>query len=486
MKVKILGKITFLLTAAAAASLIALAGCSFGGAENAHKHSYEWTTVNDATCTEDGLAEGKCGCGDITTKILPQKGHAYKFVEDPPASCMQDGKRMQKCMRCGAAKDIVTLPKTGHKWNDGTILYDADCQNPGRKLCECEYCSAKQEFEIAAKGHIIDENFWDIDKEPTFFEDGLKSHHCKREGCQYKTGETKIDSLHYARPEVTYNIKLLKTNGESFPLTSAPKITVKDKDGLQKGETDACEYTITLPSNQIFYVEISGLPEGYTPQESYPLLPEDRDVNVNIKIPAAPIEFKTETHGRYAIGSVIIDDPFTVVEESSANDYETSLGALLQQYKGIFINMYFNSCPACNYELADFISAYNSVSAYGEKYSEEIAVVLINVTDSTDAIRAKKITEHIPMMMAAHNAWFSAHFVNISKAVYPTSIWIDCEGVIVGSKTSALGKYSFTGYFDLLLDRYYKIKGTERPNKTEQNIVKTACPALLPEKRKYE
>lgn len=90
------------------------------------------------------------------------------------------------------------------------------------------------------------------------------------------------------------------------------------------------------------------------------------------------------------------------------------------------------------------------------------------------------------MTMAAHNRWFSAHFENISKAGYPTSIWIDCEGVIVGSVTSALGKNNFTGYFDLLLDRYYKIKGTERPNKTAQNTFKAVDGYFIePEKRRF-
>ncbi len=480
MRTKILGKIILSVALALAAGSFALAGC--GGGQSAHEHSYVWTTVSAADCKHEGLATGKCSCGDTKTKILSKTDHVYKLVENPAATCLSDGKRMQKCLYCGAEKDVVTLPRTGHKWKDVAVLYDADCQNPGRKLCECEYCRDKQEFEIEPKGHDIDENSWDIDKEPTFFEDGLKSHHCKREGCGYRTGETKIDSLHYSQPEVTYNIKLLKTNGDSLPRTSTPTITVRDKDGLQKGAADAFEYAITLPSDQIFYVEVSGLPEGYIPQESYPLIPGESDAV--IKIPAAPIEFVTETHGRYAIGSVIIDDPFTVVEESSANDYKTSLGALLKEYKGIFINMYFNSCGACNYELPAFVSAYNSVSAYGEKYSDEIAVVMINCTDSTDAIRTKKITEHIPMTMAAHDRWLSAHFENIAKA-YPTSIWIDCEGVIVGSVTGAMGQNSFTGYFDLLLDRYYKINGAERPNKTEQSTVKTACPALLPAKRRY-
>ncbi len=481
MKTRIL---KIILSAAGALAAVALAGCSFTETEGAHEHSYAWTTVQEATCTHDGLMEGTCDCGDKTTKILPQTGHYFQYVEDPSASCLQDGKRMQRCAHCGAEKDVTVLPKTGHKWKDVEIEYDSGCTEPGLKLCECEHCGVQQKFEIEPKGHIIDENTWDIDKEPTFLDDGIKSHHCKREGCQYKTGETKIDSLRYTYPEVTYNIKLLKTNGERLPTTTTPTIVVKDRDGQQRGGAAATEYSVTLPSDQIFYVEVSGLPEGYTPQESYPLIPDQLDAE--IKIPASPIEFITETHGRYAIGSVIIDDPFTVVEESSANDYKTSLGALLKQYKGIFINMYFNSCPACNYELPDFISAYNAESAYGEKYSEEIAVVMINCTDSTDAIRDKKIRSQIPMMMASHDRWLSAHFENISKAGYPTSIWIDCEGVIVGSVTGSMGKSGFTRYFDLLLDRYYKIKGTERPDKTAQNTLDAAaCPAMLPLKRRY-
>lgn len=42
-----------------------------------HSHSYgEWTTVKDATCTEDGSMQRVCTCGDAETKTIGATGHS--------------------------------------------------------------------------------------------------------------------------------------------------------------------------------------------------------------------------------------------------------------------------------------------------------------------------------------------------------------------------------------------------------------------------
>ncbi len=483
MKRKILNIIMFVFVGLSVAGLTVLAVSFFIKPENTHEHSYVWSTVQDANCQHDGIMEGKCSCGDKITKILPQTDHNFVVVDEPAATCEHEGKRMEKCSFCNLVKtgSEQTIPQTGHKWNEGHIELQPDCTNPGRKTCTCEYCHTQQQFTIDALGHDVDEVNWVIDKDPTFFENGSKSHHCKRQGCQFKKDITPIDKLELTNPEVTYNIKLTKTNGENLPTSTTPTIVVKDAAGQEKGRTDGFNYSITLPSNQMFYVTVSNLQAGYTAQESYTLTPDVTDVK--IKIPAAPIEFVTETHGRYAIGSVIVDDPIKVLGRNSGEDYETSLGKLLKQYKGLFINTYFNTCPACNAEMPYFKNAYNATSRYGEKYSDEIAVVMINVQDHDDAIRNKKNSENIPMMMAARDVWLSAHFRNISGDYYPTSIWIDCEGVIVGSYTGAI--YNFTNYFDILLDRYYTIKGKTRPSdKVQTTASATKIYVVEPKKRR--
>ena len=88
------------------------------------------------------------------------------------------------------------------------------------------------------------------------------------------------------------------------------------------------------------------------------------------------------------------------------------------------------------------------------------------------------------MIMADHNVWLFAHFATLAKNGSPTSIWIDCEGVVVGSVTSALSQYSFTNYFDLLLDRYYKIKGTTRPSEKKQSTIKILDVCIIDEKKR--
>ena len=53
---------------------IALTGCT---QEEKHTHEFgKWKTVNEATCTEAGLRERKCECGEKESETLDAKGHS--------------------------------------------------------------------------------------------------------------------------------------------------------------------------------------------------------------------------------------------------------------------------------------------------------------------------------------------------------------------------------------------------------------------------
>lgn len=63
-------------------SLFALASCDAIGDDAlttaAHTHSYgEWTTVQAATCTAEGLEESTCRCGEKETRVVDAAGHSF-------------------------------------------------------------------------------------------------------------------------------------------------------------------------------------------------------------------------------------------------------------------------------------------------------------------------------------------------------------------------------------------------------------------------
>ncbi|MBR6743847.1 MAG: leucine-rich repeat protein, partial [Clostridia bacterium] len=80
-------------------------------------HSFsEWRIVKKATCTEDGLYERACSCGEKETKTIPSRGGhvpsgAWETVREPAPG--KEGLKVKKCIFCGAhtvEEKIPALP----------------------------------------------------------------------------------------------------------------------------------------------------------------------------------------------------------------------------------------------------------------------------------------------------------------------------------------------------------------------------------------
>ena len=137
-----------------------------------------------ATCTEDGLTDGKhctdCNAVTVAQEKIPAKGHTEVTDEGKPATCTEDGLTDGKhCSVCNAVTvEQETIPALGH-----TEVIDegkeATCTEEG--LTEGKHCSVCNEViveqeVIPALGHteVIDEG-----KEATCTEEGLtEGKHC--------------------------------------------------------------------------------------------------------------------------------------------------------------------------------------------------------------------------------------------------------------------------------------------------------------------
>lgn len=67
-----------------------------------------------------------------------------------------------------------------HKWKDLGIITEATCTTSGIGVHVCETCQEDGEYIIPAKGHMY-QNSWEIIKDPTCTEPGLKKGVCQRE-----------------------------------------------------------------------------------------------------------------------------------------------------------------------------------------------------------------------------------------------------------------------------------------------------------------
>ena len=129
------------------------------GDENTpHSHSYdEWQETKTPTCTENGLKEQYCTCGNKNIEVIPANGHTEKTVSGKAATCTETGlTEGKKCTVCGETtleQEIITA--NGH--TEETIAgKDATCTETGltdgKKCIVCEETTLAQEI-IPANGH---------------------------------------------------------------------------------------------------------------------------------------------------------------------------------------------------------------------------------------------------------------------------------------------------------------------------------------------
>ena len=93
----------------------------------AHEHSYE-AVVTAPTCTERGFTTYTCACGDsYVSDYVDALGHTAAAAvreKEVAATCTEDGSydSVVYCSVCDVelSRDTVTVPATGHDWQDGT------------------------------------------------------------------------------------------------------------------------------------------------------------------------------------------------------------------------------------------------------------------------------------------------------------------------------------------------------------------------------
>ena len=130
--------------------VFALAGCE-------HEHEWgEWKTTKEPTCTEKGVQERVCKCGEKETKDVEALGHTEVVDAAVAPSCTEtgltEGKHCSVCNKMLVAQE--TVEALGHNYlvvsleNDGvagsSITYN--CQN-----CDSSYDQIIEEISVSVK-----------------------------------------------------------------------------------------------------------------------------------------------------------------------------------------------------------------------------------------------------------------------------------------------------------------------------------------------
>ena len=110
-----------------------------------HVHNYKDTVV-EATCTTDGYTEYKCQCGDTYQDNVVPAGHKEVVLEAKAATCTEDGlTEGKKCSACGYVfVEQIKIDATGHKFGDWTVVKESTVTEEGVRERACSVCQEKE------------------------------------------------------------------------------------------------------------------------------------------------------------------------------------------------------------------------------------------------------------------------------------------------------------------------------------------------------
>ena len=160
----------------------------------------------------------------------------------------------------------VVYSDINHIWDNGTIIKEATCTEPGIKTYTCTICNKTKTETVAALGHSFSKN-WIIDKPATCQNEGIKSYHCTR--CNERQNVTTISKSDHewdngiiiTEPTYTSEGKIKYTckncsftkevKTECLKETKEDKLARQNKNALKDGT-----YTISSTLNNNFVLDI--------------------------------------------------------------------------------------------------------------------------------------------------------------------------------------------------------------------------------------
>ena len=178
-----------------------------------------------ATCTTDGLTEGK-HCSVCKTVLVPQEvipaSHNWEenFTIDKEPSCTTEGRKSIHCKKCGEIKDEQVIPATGHDFTEWETIEETSCTKEGITQRRCKICGFTETKKLDKKAHEWGTEYT-VDQPATFAADGSKSIHCKN--C-----ETISEAI--AIPRIN-SVKISATAYTYSGGVKTPPVTVKDANG---------------------------------------------------------------------------------------------------------------------------------------------------------------------------------------------------------------------------------------------------------------
>ena len=140
-----------------------------------HVHTFgEWASLKAPSCTESGLEERRCSCGETESREIPALGHDFgEWNVIEKASKTSEGKKQKTCSVCGYVM-TATIPSSSQHDSGAVHVFseewEYDDERHWHECLECDERSGETKHEFGGDGHEI--------LPPTETETGLMEYVC--------------------------------------------------------------------------------------------------------------------------------------------------------------------------------------------------------------------------------------------------------------------------------------------------------------------
>lgn len=214
------------------------------------------------------------------------------------------------------------------------------------------------------------------------------------------------------------------------------------KDLQAHAETDASGIAkVQLPAADGYAIVLSGVPNGYALEASYPLSSTD----TKITLQSALLKDESLNGRKLSVGEVMPDFTVTAPDGTSY-----TLSDILKDKDMVLVNVFYTTCGPCVNEFPYLEQAY-------QMYKDKVEVLAINsyVGDTNESVANFKASMGLSFPMAkCPNEWGT-----FGTAGYPTSVIVDRYGVIVLIEVGGITSLRpFTSIFETLTGDDYEQK----------------------------
>ena len=126
-----------------------------------HAHAFgEWTTTQNATCTEKGQQERTCTCGEKEAQEINALGHNEVVDAEVAKTCTTDGLTAgSHCSACGEVFVAQEVIPAAHDWMQLALLESATCFTYGEERRSCRTCGVVENAPVEPLDHnfVLDE-----------------------------------------------------------------------------------------------------------------------------------------------------------------------------------------------------------------------------------------------------------------------------------------------------------------------------------------